>query len=311
MLQVMPDAPYITTKEAVLQGLLTEKVFGIIVCDLHVPDNLKEYFKDFAPIIKHANINLEDIGDFMEEVAQKSNVRVKDRRCVIDSYYGQQVGLIDEYMVWLIKKGVVVDRIHTYLRFNKDKVFKNFTNKITELRAEGDRNKSCEGKALTAKLIGNSAFGSCITNKDQFRQVELRRIINREAQVGRYNSELKKEELVSLNTFIKYEVVGPRLLEVESRHKKIFYDQLRYVGKTIFDRAKLSVLKFYYDFLKEILKPRSYQLMETDTASIYVALEKESSEDNIAEDKREVYEQLKHEYFITDKCKYGKREPYR
>ena len=31
VLQVMPDTRYITTKEAVLQGLLNEKVFGIIV----------------------------------------------------------------------------------------------------------------------------------------------------------------------------------------------------------------------------------------------------------------------------------------
>ena len=91
---------------------------------------------DFAPIIKHANINLEDIGEFMKEVAERCKVKVKDRRCVFDSYYGEQFGLIDEYLVWLIKKGVVVDRIHTYLRFNKEKVFKNFTNKITEMHIE-------------------------------------------------------------------------------------------------------------------------------------------------------------------------------
>ena len=104
------------------------------------------------------------------------------------------------------------------------------------MRIEGDKDKSCEVKALTAKLIGNSEFGSCITNKDKFRHLQLRRIINREAQVGRYNSGLSKEELVSSNSFIKYEVVGPSLLEVESKRNKIFYDQL-----VMFERRYLTV----------------------------------------------------------------------
>ena len=89
------------------------------------------------------------------------------------------------------------------------------------------------------------------------------------------------------------------------------YDQLRFIGKTIFDRAKLSVLRFYYDFLKRILRPESFQLMETDTDSIYIAMSHERFEDNIAEDKLELYEELKDEFFLTDKCKYGKREPNR
>ena len=116
---------------------------------------------------------------------------------------------------------------------------------------------------------------------------------------------------MSLNRFIKYERIGPQLLETEMKHDKIFYDQLRYIGKTIFDRAKLSVLRFYYDFLKRILKPESFQLMETDTDSIYIAMSHEKFEDNIADDKLELYEELKDEFFLTDKCKYGKREPNR
>ena len=133
VLQVVPESPYTTTIQAILKGLQDRTVFGIVVCDLHVPDDLKEYFKDFAPIIKHASINIDDVGDFMKEVAERNKVKVKDRRCVIDSYYGHNVGLIDEYLVWLIEKGVVVDEIHVLLRYNKQKVFKNFRNKITEL----------------------------------------------------------------------------------------------------------------------------------------------------------------------------------
>ena len=44
---------------------------------------------------------------------------------------------------------------------------------ITRLRFLGDGDRSSEIRALTAKLIGNSVFGSCIANKDKHRHVLL------------------------------------------------------------------------------------------------------------------------------------------
>ena len=95
-----------------LLGKLQEhKVFGILVCDIRVPDELKDYFCDFAPIIKHANINYEDIGDYMQNVADRMGIKVKNRRCVIDSYFAKGIALTDEYLVWLLNEGLVVDRV--------------------------------------------------------------------------------------------------------------------------------------------------------------------------------------------------------
>ena len=109
-----------------------------------------------------------------------------------------------------------------------------------------------------------------------------------------------------LFNFLQYEQIAPQLLEVERGHDKIVYDQLRYIAKTIFDRAKLSVLKFYYDFLKAVLKPHCFCLLKTDTDSIYIATKYEKFEDNVDPKKQDLYEELKSQYFITDECTYGK-----
>ena len=86
---------------------------------------------------------------------------------------------------------------------------------------------------------------------------------------------------------------------------------MRYIAKVIFDKAKLSVLKFYYDFLKAILVPEFYELMETDTDSIYIALTHEKFEDNIDPEKMHIYEERKADYLLVDGLKYGKRHPNR
>ena len=309
----------LTTVPHLLRMLVEKKVFGILVCDIVIPkdedeERMKKYFEDFAPIIKHANINYDDIGEFMQGVSDRSGIKVKDRRCVIDSYFGKGVGLIDEYVVWLLNKGFMVDKVYTFIRYNKEPIFREFANAITEMRIKGDRDKHSEMPALMAKLIGNSAFGSTITNKDKHREVVLQRYATTE-KTGGGGSPLAGSDyravVASLLNFIKYEQISPQLLEVERRHDKIVYDQLRYIAKTIFDRAKLSVLKFYYDFLKVVLMPDCFCLLETDTDSIYIATKYEKFEDNIDPEKRDLYEKLKSDYFITDECEYGKRQPNR
>ena len=79
------DDANLTTSMHIEDDLRSGKVNGIVVCTLKVSDHLREYFKDFAPIIKHANINYEDIGPFMQNLASVSNIKVQNRRSVIDS----------------------------------------------------------------------------------------------------------------------------------------------------------------------------------------------------------------------------------
>ena len=110
------------------------------------------------------------------------------------------------------------------------------------MRIKGDKDKHSKMPALMAKFIGNSAFGSTITNKDKHREVVLQRYNTNED--GPLAGSDYRAVVASLFNFIKHEQITPQLLEVERRNDKLVYDQLRYIAKTIFDRAKLSVLKF-------------------------------------------------------------------
>ena len=151
-----PERPYITSTQLLLRMLCDKRVFGIVVCDVRVPTveedggYLRRYFEDFAPIIKHAHINYNDIGIYMQDLADKSDISVKDRRAVIDSYYGRHIALIDEYIVWLYNKGCIISRIYKFIRYDKRPIFKDFVCDITKMRIKGDKDKNSEMPALTA-----------------------------------------------------------------------------------------------------------------------------------------------------------------
>ena len=69
----------------------------------------------------------------MEGVSDRLGINVKDRCCVIDSYVGNGIGIIDEYLVWLMENGLVIDRVYTLIWYNKQPIFRDFANAITEM----------------------------------------------------------------------------------------------------------------------------------------------------------------------------------
>ena len=55
--------------------------------DIYTPNELKEKFKDFPLIIKNSFISREDIGDYMQNVAEEHNLLKKKQKCLISSYF--------------------------------------------------------------------------------------------------------------------------------------------------------------------------------------------------------------------------------
>ena len=200
--------PWLTRATHIVGELQDGTVHGIVICDLSVEYKLRDTFQDFAPIIKLAMINYEDIGEYMQRECDRLGVVIKDRRAVIDSYVATNIALIDDYFVWLISKGVTLERLRVFIRYDKQPIFKDFVDEITRLRIQGDTDPAGSSgvRALTAKVIGNSAFGSCIMNKDKHRDISLCSF-----------DDMPLSSIASLSSLIRYERVTPNLLEVEHR----------------------------------------------------------------------------------------------
>eukprot|EP00794_Sanderia_malayensis_P021227 gene21227-biopygen16262 len=308
-----------TTQDTLIEALLHGKVHGMVTCDVHVPQERREYFKEFAPIIKHAFVDYADVGEFTQAVADANGIAIKKRKCVIDSYVGHEITITDEYFVWLLEHGCKCTKIYSFLRWKKEPVFAEFGREITRLRVQGDRDKSSEMKANTAKLIGNSAFGSCITNKDKHRDVRLvslqqdgdrsktRRMLTSDQVLSNRRA---RREIASMNTFVRYEQVCRQVLEVETKKRRVVYDQPRTSARRSSIAPSCPCSRSSTTF-EERAQARPLRAARTDTDSIYLALKEDRFEDNVAEEKRDEYERKKDVYFITDRCEFGKRQPNR
>ena len=127
------DNHSVVTVNFTLDRILNNEVDGIAFVDIYAPENLKERFTQFAPIIKHACVKMKDIGPYMPEVAAKLGVKFpgEGRRMVIDSYFGENVGLTCDSIRQLVSMGLKVTDIHTFIRYDSFPIFKPFVDKIT------------------------------------------------------------------------------------------------------------------------------------------------------------------------------------
>ena len=109
------------------------------------------------------------------------------------------------------------------------------------------------------KLLGNSAYGKTIMNKDTHRDL-----------VFCNDDEAPKK--VNEPQFCQLNILGNDLYEVEMAKKKIKYDLPLHIGFFVYQYAKLRMLAFYYDFFDKYLDRSDYAYIEMDTDSAYVAL---------------------------------------
>ena len=75
------------TQQKGMKNIVEGNLFGIVECDISVPEHLKTYFAEMQPIFKNANISRDDIGEFMYSCAIKHDILKQPRRSLIRSYY--------------------------------------------------------------------------------------------------------------------------------------------------------------------------------------------------------------------------------
>ena len=287
--------------EAVLSGAL----FGLVECDIAVPDALKAAFADMPPIFKNVDIDLADIGTYMQRHAEIHKLSKKSRKGLIGSYFGIKILLTTALLRWYLEHGLVVSRVYQIAEYKPRACFVPFGNKVSDCRRLGDVNPDHAIVAETMKLIGNSAYGKTVTNQFRFKSVE-------------YAREDSARRSISDPRFCKLECLDPLTAaeadpyyEVTSHKRVVRLDLPLHVGFSVYQSAKLHMLGFRYDFVGKYVPRNHFQYVEMDTDSAYIGLAFESLEAAVREADREAFDREKYKWLPRPDNVHDRREPGR
>ena len=224
------------TQQQIITAVVDGTLFGMVECDVRVPDNLREHFAEMQPIFKNTTVTRDDIGPYMRQYAEEHNILTKPRRMLVGSYRGDKILLTTPLLRWYIAHGLVVDHVYQVVEYERKPCFQNFGESVSTARRNGDVDPDKAIIADTMKLLGNSAYGKTVTNVDRHRKVK-------------YCTAVGASSHINNKRFRQLDVVTDDAYEVTSSKACLTYDLPHHIGFFVYQYAKLRMLEFYYDFV--------------------------------------------------------------
>ena len=231
-----PRQKWKMTQQQIITAVVDGTLFGMVECDVRVPEHLQDHFAEMQPIFKNANVSRDDIGPFMRQYAEENDIMSTPRRMLIGSYRGEKILLTTPLLRWYITHGLVVDHEYQIIEYEPKPCFRHFGESVSTARRNGDVDPDKAIIADTMKLLGNSAYGKTVTNVDRHRNVQ-------------YCNEVGTSLLINNKRFRQLDVVTDDVYEITSSKARLTYDLPHHIGFFVYQYAKLRMLQFYYDFV--------------------------------------------------------------
>ncbi len=125
-------------KKDILAAIKNGTLFGVVECDIHVPEHLKDHFSEMCPIFKNTQISRDDIGEYMKGFAEEQNLMPGPRRSLIGSFFGERILLATPLLNWYLDHGLEVTEIYQVVEYTPDPCFQAFGEQVSNARCEGD-----------------------------------------------------------------------------------------------------------------------------------------------------------------------------
>ena len=277
------------TSQQILNGVRAGTVFGMIECDIRVPEELRAHFAEMQPVFKNISLIREDLGPFMRRYAEEHDIMKTPRRMLVGSYCGDKILLATPLLRWYLDHGLEVLHVYQVIEYDPIPSFRRFGDAVSKARREGDVHQDKTIIADTMKLLGNSGYGKTITNVDRHRDVS-------------YCTEKAASLLVNDKRFRQLDIVVDDAYEIELNKKTVKYTLPVHVGFFVLQYAKMRMLQFYYDFIIRYVERPLFEYCEMDTDSAYLALVGESVDDLVTPALREHYFRHRSEWLPSECC---------
>ena len=172
-----------------------------------------------------------------------------------------------------LQLGLVCTNIHRFVEHTPKKCFNSFVQSAVDARRKGDENPNSSIVAETRKLQANSSYGYQIMDRSRYTGTK-------------YLSDEKTHAAINSKLFKNLDQLNNWLFEVELAKGEIEHKEPIVVGLFIQQYAKLRMLELYYNFFTKFCDVNTFEELEMDRDSLYLALAEKELEDCIRPEMR-------------------------
>lgn len=225
--------------------------------DLHYPDEIKEFTKNFPLCPTNINITHDMLTDYQKNLLSKLGLKYpkSNRKLVATQLDKDDLVIHAVPLSVFLKLGMRVKRIHRVLCYEQSYWLRDWVELGTERRKSAK--SQFESDALKGAL--NATFGSFLLSRRKQRYVKL---------IG--DPKLLKHYINS-PTFVGYTILSERVSAVEYRPRAIKLDRPYVLGFCTLEHAKALLYEYYYfNIYPRFQCPITLCYVDTDSYYLHV-----------------------------------------
>ena len=292
-----------TDMQALLWAICEDfSLFGLTQVDIHIPEGLKDKFRDLPPIYKSFSVSKEDAGPHMAQFCVDTGVVSQPWWSLIVSYFGDQVLIPTPLLRWYLLNGLVVTCLYLQMQYDRHQCFQSLAEACAQEQWDAQRDPLQALAGESVKLLMTSVYGKCSENKTRFMQtyfvkgpVDSKAVASNRfrdmrpllaiplpevTHSARALPEMDPEDMTEDSGEPEGdgdeddapEAVPADHYQLAMAPERLTMDLLVQITVFGYTYAKLRMLQLQYDLLGEYADHRWWELLYMDTDSYYVSL---------------------------------------
>ena len=309
-------APSSATQEEIINGIINGTVFGLVRCDVNIPNNIRHKFELFPPIYFNTSISRDDVGDYTKKLAEELEELKTPRRQLVTGFSARDTIITTNLAQWYLEKGIEVDNVRWVLEYTPGIAIASKVDRATDIRRRADVDDTWKTLAMSFKLHVNAIYGKSGERQDK----KIRSMDVREKNVHKYLAKPNFKHITPIlpphmapevggsgeyaaDEIYDDEVEGEELLyRVEMSPHRITNALPVQMSFWVLCESKLKMLRMIYDVLQFYLKNDCFSIVYSDTDSLAIELAADSFDDIVKDGMEKEYFEERHNFFPTEAC---------
>lgn len=259
--QPLPVGDYVWLTDAEVKSFdiarqPTHGIGYIAEVDIEFPTEVHDYLAEFPPLATHSYPNPDEWSDYQRQLAEKTGqikTALKTPKLLSDLRPKQHYVAHVKLLKTCLQLGAKVTRVHRILQFTE----RPWARPYIEFLEEKRRNSTSGFESNYYKLAVNSIFGFTLSDVTKRHKTHL------------VNDSKRFLSLTRKPNFRRFTIYDRKLVNVQMQPACIEMTSPILIGQSILDRSKLTLISFFYHFLKRKYGSQA-QLAFQDTDSLAI-----------------------------------------
>ena len=157
--------------------VLTDKLFGFLQVDIHIPNELLEKFSELSPLFIVDSMPEDQIPQHIKDYQERTGRKtIRGTEKLLEVTKEKGILLYTPMLKWYLSHGLKVTSIHKYLKYGSRKPVSWFPEKVSKARCDGDNDPALKQLGDNYKLKANSFYRK--TFKDLMKHQRTRFMTN-------------------------------------------------------------------------------------------------------------------------------------